>query len=57
MEPIKYWSLDCTLLNETDFDHLISNLEQFIKERKESSKLPQQQSQEWLSHFIQEYSN
>ena len=54
-ESIKYWTIKCQNMEDGEFDDFVSDLERFISKRNVDYVLPQNNSEVWLSKFIESY--
>ncbi len=55
MKEFKFWTLNCSLLNDKEFEELTDDIEKYIDTRGGDWALPQQDSERWLNQFIGSY--
>jgi len=55
MDAVKFWTIDCRLLNEDEFVCFIEDLENYLLTRVDDCALPQKNSEPWLDQFVASY--
>ena len=55
MNRIKYMTLNCSKLDDDEFEEMVGDVEHFIKLQGGIFQLPQNDSEKWLHTFVESY--